>query len=183
MSGLLAFTKMAFAAPRLTMAVGVNSIAARAYATKKLFIGNIPWGTTDEEVKEFFVQYGEPKDFYVPKDNMGRTKGFAFIEFEDAEADKAVEDANGREFNGRPLRVDVANARTEGDRPRRNFNDRDNGDRQFRPRRDDRGGDRQFRPRRDFNDNGERSFRPRRDYGDSGDRSFRRPREDSGDRE
>ncbi|KAF9113222.1 hypothetical protein BGX27_002014 [Mortierella sp. AM989] len=187
MSGLLAFTKMAFAAPRLTMAVGVNTMAARAYATKKVFVANLPWGSTDDEVKDFFAQYGELKDFHAPKDNMGRTKGFAFVEFEDHEADKAIQEANGREFNGRELRVDVAADRPDREfRPRRDYNNRDGGDRQYRPRRDNRdGGERSFRPRRDRGDEGERSFR-RRDHGDGGDggdRSFRRPREDSGDRE
>ncbi|KAF9346039.1 hypothetical protein BGX26_002490 [Mortierella sp. AD094] len=189
MSGLLAFTKMAFAAPRLTMTVGVNTMAARAYATKKLFVGNLPWGTTDDEVRDFFTQYGELTDFHAPKDNMGRTKGFAFVEFDEVEADKAVQDANGREFNGRELRVDVAAPRPDRPerefRPRREFNNRDGGERQFRPRRDFNnrdGGERQFRPRRD-NDGGERQFRPRRDNGEGGERSFRPRRDDSGDRE
>ncbi|KAF9996037.1 hypothetical protein BGZ79_010235 [Entomortierella chlamydospora] len=177
---------MAFAAPRLTMTIGVNTMAARAYATKKLFIGNLPWGTTDDEVREFFAQYGELKDFHAPKDNMGRTKGFAFVELEDFEAEKALQDANGREFNGRELRIDFAAPRPEREfRPRREFNDRDGGERQYRPRRDfnDReGGERQFRPRRDF-DGGERQYRPRRDNGEGGERSFRPRRDDSRDRE
>ncbi|KAF9936257.1 hypothetical protein BGZ75_000517 [Mortierella antarctica] len=179
MSALLSFTKMAFAAPRLTMALGANTMAARAYATKKLFIGNIAWGTTDDEVKEFFSQYGQLQDIYLPKDHEGRTKGFAFIEMDDVEADKAIQEANGREFNGRELRVDSANKRE--DRPPRG---------EFRPRRDNNGGNfnREFRPRRDFSNNrdgnSERSFRPRRNNNEEGgERSFRRPRKDFEDRE
>ncbi|KAF9927753.1 hypothetical protein FBU30_002870 [Linnemannia zychae] len=160
MSGLLAFTKIAFSAPRIAL---TNSIAARGYATKKLFIGNVAWGTTDEEAKEFFGQYGKPTDFYFPKDAEGRTKGYGFIEFDETEADKVIQEANGREFNGRQLRVDLANKREERPRgefrPRREYSDR--------PRRDfDRNGD---RPRRDS----DRQYRPRRD-----DNSFSR-----GDRE
>ncbi|KAF9386174.1 hypothetical protein CPB97_003970 [Podila verticillata] len=171
MSGLLSFTKLAFAAPRLSLVAG-NTMAARAYATKKLFIGNIAWGTTDDEAKEFFSQYGTLKDAHFPKDPQGRTKGYGFIELEEADADKVIEETNGRELNGRELRVDAANAREpRGEfRPRRQFND-------SRPPRGE------FRPRREFSEDGERSFRPRRESRDGGERSFRRPRQDSGDRE
>ncbi|KAG0249753.1 hypothetical protein BG011_008981 [Mortierella polycephala] len=124
----------------------------------KLFVGNVAWGTTDNELKEFFGQYGELQDAYFPKDDQGRTKGFGFIELEEIDADKIIQEANGRDFNGRELRVDVANARE--DRPRR----------EFRPRREG-GSDRAYRPRRDndFNRGGDR------------DRSFDRPRRDSND--
>ncbi|KAG0329969.1 hypothetical protein BGZ99_009413 [Dissophora globulifera] len=167
------------------MVAGANTLAARAYATKKLFVGNIAWGTTDQEVTEFFSQYGELKDVYFPKDPMGRTKGYGFIELEDVEADKAIEEANGREFNGRELRVDAATGRPEGQGrpPRGDFQG------EFRPRREfnrdgGRDGGRQFRPRREFNrdgqNGGDRPYRPRRD--DGGDRSFRR-RDDNEGRE
>ncbi|GJJ74569.1 hypothetical protein EMPS_06927 [Entomortierella parvispora] len=173
MSGLLAFTKLAFAAPA-RFAVG-NTIAARGYATKKLFVGNIAWGTTDEEAKEYFGQFGTLKDAYFPKDPNGRTKGFGFIELEEEEADRAIKEGNGAELNGRQLRIDAANPREE--RPRREFNNnreggfrRNNngGDREFRPR----GGDREFRPRRQ--EGGDREFRPRREEG-----GFRRGGESS----
>ncbi|KAF9899345.1 hypothetical protein EC991_009077 [Linnemannia zychae] len=173
MSGLLAFTKIAFAAPRIAFA---NTLAARGYATKKLFVGNIAWGTTDEEAKEFFAQYGTLTDTYFPKDPQGRTKGYGFIEYEEVDADKCIQEANGREFNGRELRVDPANRREE--RPRGEFRPR----REFNNNRE--GGERQFRPRREFNnrDGGDRQFRPRREGGGDRDRQFR-PRGDSADHE
>lgn len=183
MSGLLAFTKIAFSAPRLALA---NTLAARGYATKKLFIGNIAWGTTDDEAKEFFSQYGTLTDVYFPKDPQGRTKGYGFIELDETEADTLVKETNGREFNGRELRVDPANPREDrpprGEfRPRREFNNREGGDREFRPRREYNnnrdGGERQFRPRREGG--GDRQFRPRRE---GGDRQFH-PRGDAADRE
>ncbi|KAF9155932.1 hypothetical protein BG015_007963 [Linnemannia schmuckeri] len=182
MSGLLAFTKIAFLAPRIAL---TNTLAARGYATKKLFIGNIAWGTTDDEAKEFFGQYGTLTDVYFPKDPQGRTKGYGFIELDETEADKLVKETNGREFNGRELRVDPANPREDRPRgefrPRREFNNnREGGDREFRPRREynnnREGGERQFRPRRE---GGDRQFRPRRE---GGDRQFR-PRGDAADRE
>jgi len=177
MSGLLTFTKLAFAAPA-RFALG-NTIAARGYATKKLFVGNIAWGTTDEEVKEYFTQFGTLKDAHFPKDPNGRTKGFGFVEYEEEEADRAIKEGNGAEFNGRQLRIDAANPRE--DKPRREFNNnreggyrRNNsfgGDREFRPRRQE-GGEREFRPRRQ--EGGEREFRPRREEG-----GFRRGGENS----
>ncbi|KAF9436925.1 hypothetical protein BGZ76_002549 [Entomortierella beljakovae] len=153
MSGLFSFTKLAFAAPRLTMATGVNTLAARAYATKKIFIGNIPWRTPDEEVKDFFSQYGELKDFHAPKDFDGNTKGFAFIEMEDDLADKVLQEADGQEFNGRNIRVSPA---ADRERPPR----REGGDDGFRQRRD--GGEGGYRRR----DGGEGGYRQRREGGD-----------------
>ncbi|KAG0331270.1 hypothetical protein BG004_001740 [Podila humilis] len=165
MSGLLSFTKLAFAAPRISLAAAAtsgNTMAARAYATKKLFVANIAWGTTDEESKEFFAQHATLKDAYFPKDPQGRTKGYGFLEVEEEEVERFIQETNGRELNGREVRVDHANPRTGGDaRPRREFN---SNNREFRPRGE-------FRPRRDNN----------RD--DGGDRSFRRPRRDQDDRE
>ncbi|KAI1310292.1 hypothetical protein EDD11_003761 [Mortierella claussenii] len=178
MSGLLAFTKMAFAAPRLTMAVGVNTMAVRGYAIKKLFVGNIAWGTEDNEVLEVLGKHGKLTDSYFPKDYNGRTKGYGFVELEEEEVDHFLQQTNGIDFNGRELRVDVANPRPDrAERPRGEFQG------EFRPRRDfDRdGGDRQFRPRRDNYNNqrgGERSYRPRGDGRDNGERSYRSPRED-----
>ncbi|KAI7822401.1 RNP-1 like RNA-binding protein, partial [Gamsiella multidivaricata] len=77
----------------------------------KLFVGNVAWGTTDDEVKELFAQYGEIQDIYFPKDPAGRTKGYGFIEMDDQEADKVIQEVNGLEFNGRELRIDAANPR------------------------------------------------------------------------
>ncbi|KAG0038404.1 hypothetical protein BGZ82_000286 [Podila clonocystis] len=180
MSGLLSFTKLAFAAPRLSFAAG-NTMAARAYATKKLFVGNIAWGTTDDEAKEFFSQYGTLKDAHFPKDPQGRTKGYGFLELEEDEANKVIQETNGRELNGRELRVDAANPREPRDEPRGEFRG------EFRPRRQFNNESRpprgEFRPRRDFSEDGERTFRPRRENREGGERSFRRPRQDSDDRE
>ncbi|KAF9583535.1 hypothetical protein BGW38_009248 [Lunasporangiospora selenospora] len=187
MSALLSFTKSAFAAiPRRSF--GPNTIAIRTYATKKIFFGNIPWKTTDEELKEFLEPYGEIKDFYTPKDQYGNTRGFGFLEAEDEIADAIIKDASEVELNGRRMHFEISTRPAGAGRSRGEFrgrrDDNEGGDRQFRRRRDDSGndqGDRQFRRRRDDSEGGDRQFRRRRDdfNNNDGDRQFRRRRDDN----
>lgn len=78
--------------------------------SKKLFVGNLDWGTTDEELKEAFAQYGEVEEAIIIKDKFsGRSKGFGFVTFiiiEDAY--KAIEALNDTEFRGRKIVVNEA---------------------------------------------------------------------------
>jgi len=78
--------------------------------SKKLFIGNISWGASDEQLKDLFAQYGEVEEAVIVKDKFsGRSKGFGFVTFtDDAEADKATESLNGHELDGRELVVNEA---------------------------------------------------------------------------
>ena len=86
----------------------------------KLFIGNVAYATTIETLVQVFSQFGEVVDSYKPQG-----KGFAFITFKDAaSAQKAIEEMNGKEVDGRALIVNVA--RPKEDRPRRSFGDRPN---------------------------------------------------------
>ncbi len=86
---------------------------------QKLFVGNLPFNTTSEELQEFFAQAGSVSSANVITDKMtGRSRGFGFVEFEnDAEADKAVEMLNNKDFGGRNIVVNVA--RPMGERPQR----------------------------------------------------------------
>jgi len=81
--------------------------------SKKLFIGNIEWSTTEEDLKELFGQHGAVEEAIIIKDKMsGRSKGFGFVTFaEDADADKALEALNGNDLNGRALVVNEARAK------------------------------------------------------------------------
>jgi RNA recognition motif-containing protein len=81
--------------------------------SKKLFIGNIEWGATEEDLKELFGQYGEIEEAIIIKDRMsGRSKGFGFVTFaEDADAEKAIEALSGHDLNGRELVVNEARPR------------------------------------------------------------------------
>lgn len=76
----------------------------------KLFVGGISWGTTDETLAEFFSQVGQVVSAVVIKDKFsGRSKGFGFVEFAtEEEAKKAVDELNGKEFDGRSIIVNEA---------------------------------------------------------------------------
>ncbi|MBU1154658.1 MAG: RNA-binding protein [Proteobacteria bacterium] len=79
---------------------------------KKIFVGNLPFSTTSEELKELFAAYGEVISANVVTDRAtGRSRGFGFVEMESAEADAAIGALNGKEMDGRALRVDQANER------------------------------------------------------------------------
>ncbi|MBP9837389.1 MAG: RNA-binding protein [Proteobacteria bacterium] len=76
---------------------------------KKLYVGNLPYSIGDAELQKIFEAHGEVQSVKVITDNRtGRSKGFGFVEMEDAQADAAREAVNGQEFEGRSLRVDEA---------------------------------------------------------------------------
>jgi RNA recognition motif-containing protein len=82
---------------------------------KKLFVGNLPYTTTNEELGEFFAQYGEVLSAAVIMDRAtGRSKGFGFVEMtNDEEADAAIAQGDAAEFEGRKLTVSEARPKTE----------------------------------------------------------------------
>jgi len=77
---------------------------------KKLYVGNLAWSTTKEELEEFFSKYGTIEEAIIVSDNAtGRSRGFGFVTFEnDADADAAIEATNGQEFKERELTVNEA---------------------------------------------------------------------------
>jgi RNA recognition motif-containing protein len=83
--------------------------------SKKLFVGNIEWGATEDQLMELFGQYGEVEEAIIIKDRMsGRSKGFGFVTFaNDEDADKAMEALNGHDLNGRELVVNEARSKEE----------------------------------------------------------------------
>jgi cold-inducible RNA-binding protein len=92
---------------------------------RKLFVGNMPYSASEQQLQDLFAQYGELAEVKVISDRMtGRPKGIAFVEFVNEEdASKAVEALNGYELDGRALVVNVA--RPFQPRPRTGgFNDR-----------------------------------------------------------
>ena len=80
---------------------------------KKLFVGGLSWGTTDDGLKAAFDRFGEITEAKVVLDrDTGRSRGFGFVTFEDdAAATSAAEEMNGAELDGRNLRVDEAHDR------------------------------------------------------------------------
>lgn len=76
----------------------------------RLFVGGIPYRTTEEELRQHFSQAGEVTSVFVPMDKMTqRPRGFAFVEMaDDAAADKAISMFNETELDGRRIAVSVA---------------------------------------------------------------------------
>ena len=76
----------------------------------KLFIGSLPYSTTDDELEATFAPFGNVASAKVIFDReTGRSKGFGFVEMEnDAEAKAAIEKLNGSDFGGRSLVVNEA---------------------------------------------------------------------------
>ncbi len=89
---------------------------------KKLYVGGIPYTTTENDLKDAFSQAGEVISSVIIIDKMtGRSKGFGFIEMAvDGDADKAIDMWNGKDFQGRTLTVNEARPLEER-APRREF--------------------------------------------------------------
>jgi RNA recognition motif-containing protein len=89
--------------------------------SKKLYVGNLPYNTTNDELVEVFSQYGQVTSAQVMMDrDTGRSRGFAFVEMAEG-GDQAIAAMNGAEFQGRTLTVNEARPREDrprGDRPR-----------------------------------------------------------------
>lgn len=77
---------------------------------KKLYVGNLPYTVTDAQLKELFAGYGDVTEAQVIMDRRsGRSKGFGFVTFaEEAAAEKAVSEMDGKDLEGRALKVSEA---------------------------------------------------------------------------
>ena len=82
---------------------------------KKLYVGNLPYAATKEGIETLFSQYGKVIDVVLITDReTGRAKGFGFVEFETEEdAQKALE-LDSKDYEGRPLKVNMAKPRESG---------------------------------------------------------------------
>jgi RNA recognition motif-containing protein len=78
--------------------------------SKKVFVGNIAWSVSEDDLGNAFSQYGEIEDLVILKDRYThRSRGFGFVTFDsDDDADKAIEALNGFNLNGRDLVVNEA---------------------------------------------------------------------------
>ena len=80
--------------------------------TKTLYVGNLPWSTTDEALMEAFSAYGGVVSSRIITDReTGRSRGFGFVEVDDSDADKMVSAMNGTDFGGRQIVVNEAKPR------------------------------------------------------------------------
>ncbi len=144
---------------------------------KSVYVGNLPYATTEAELKELFEQHGKVFGAKIKTDrDTGRPLGYGFVLLDDEEAPNVMQAMDGYNYEGRSLKVNESREREQTDRPQRRFDRGGNGERSFRPRRDFNNDERPPRrfeydgngeqPRRRFDrgGNGERSFQPRRDF-------------------
>lgn len=82
---------------------------------KKLFVGNLPFGATEEALRDLFAPFGEVQQVRIMTDrDTGKSRGFAFVEMaQDEDALKAVDGLSGKDFSGRPLTVNEARPKPE----------------------------------------------------------------------
>jgi len=81
---------------------------------KKLYVGGLAWATTDDSLRDAFSKAGTVVSASVITDRMtGKSRGFGFVEMEDADSQKAIEMWDGKELDGRRLRVNEARPLSE----------------------------------------------------------------------
>jgi RNA recognition motif-containing protein len=79
---------------------------------KKIYVGNLPWSATEDDLRDLFSPFGTVHSAAVVMDReTGRSRGFGFVEMDDADAAKAIAGVNGRDMGGRSLRVNEAQER------------------------------------------------------------------------
>jgi RNA recognition motif-containing protein len=82
--------------------------------TKRIYVGNLSYQTTENDLTALFEQVGQVESVNIITDrDTGRSKGFAFVEMANEDADKAIAQFNGMEVNGRALTVNEARPREE----------------------------------------------------------------------
>lgn len=93
-----------------------------------IFVSNINYATKDYELQDLFSEFGEVSSVKIITDKeTGRSRGFGFIEMEDAEGQQAIDALNQKDFNGKTLNVSEAKPREE--KPRRTFSNNGGGNR------------------------------------------------------
>ncbi len=83
-----------------------------------IYVGNLPYGITEDDLKEAFEAFGEVETVKIIKDRYsGESKGFGFVEMPDrAGAEAAIDGLDGTELKGRTIKVNKAKPRSEGHR-------------------------------------------------------------------
>ena len=88
---------------------------------KKIYVGNLPFDTTEDQIRELFEKHGTVESVTLITDReTGRLRGFGFVEMDQAGAEAAIKALDNTEFNGRTLKVNEAKERSER-RPRRSW--------------------------------------------------------------
>ena len=81
---------------------------------KSIFVGNLPWSATDEDLKNKFSEFGNVISARVMIDRLtNKSRGFGFVDMEDSDAQKAIAGMSGYKWDDRELTVNEAKPRTE----------------------------------------------------------------------
>ena len=81
---------------------------------KTLYVGNIPWSTTESQLEEFFAQYGQVQGCrIITERSTGRSRGYGFVEVNEDEMETMMEKTNGAELDGRKIVVNEAKPREQ----------------------------------------------------------------------
>ncbi|HSR49332.1 MAG TPA: RNA-binding protein [Acidobacteriota bacterium] len=81
----------------------------------RIYVGNLPFSSSEGDVRQLFESYGEVSSIHMPEDRAtGRPRGFAFVEMSQEDAETAIENLNGQDHGGRSLTVNQARPRNEG---------------------------------------------------------------------
>jgi RNA recognition motif-containing protein len=81
----------------------------------KLYIGNLPFTANEDSVRALFAEYGTVQSLSLVNDReTGAPRGFGFVEMSNSDASRAMQGLNGKDFGGRPLKVNEAQERTRG---------------------------------------------------------------------
>ncbi|CAJ1937159.1 unnamed protein product [Cylindrotheca closterium] len=83
----------------------IRSTKREVVGSKKLYIGNLSYKCTKEHLSEYIGEFGQLTDVFIPQDNYGNPRGFAFIAVKDEDVEAVIEGADGKEFMGRPIAV------------------------------------------------------------------------------
>lgn len=90
----------------------------RIYPMNKIYVGNLPFQITDQELEGEFQQFGKIKEIALIRDRYSNAfKGFAFITFVTPESAQQALTVNGKDFQGRAMKVSIARAEERGGRP------------------------------------------------------------------
>jgi RNA recognition motif-containing protein len=92
-----------------------RSALAKRMDRMKLYVGNLPYNISDDQLRDAFARFGTPDTATVIMDrSTGQSKGFGFVEFHDATIGKAALALDGTDFGGRSLKVNEARPRNNG---------------------------------------------------------------------
>ena len=81
----------------------------------KLYVGNLPSSASEEAVRALFAEYGTVQTLSLVNDRQtGTPRGFGFVEMSSDDAAKAMQGLNGKDFDGRPMKVNEAQGRDRG---------------------------------------------------------------------